>query len=54
MWLCKPPSSNDSPRKIPAVYFVILVSALPEPAPNSASAVPPPNAMPAPASFFGN
>jgi len=38
----------------PAVYFVIFVSALPEPAPNSASVAAPPKAIPAPASFFGN
>ena len=41
-------------KNTPATYFVILVSALPEPAPNSASAAPPPNASPAPASFFGS
>jgi hypothetical protein len=34
--------------------FGDLGQALPEPAPNSASAAPPPNASPAPASFFGS
>src|SRR5438094_207592 len=45
---------RTKPRKIVAVYFVIFVRALPEPAPKSASVAPPPKATPAPASFFGN
>ena len=48
------PRTSDSPRNVAEVYFVILVSALPDPAPKSASVVPPPKARPAPASFFGN
>jgi hypothetical protein len=47
-------NTTASPRKMPAVYFVILVSAFPEPAPISVSTAPAPNASPAPASFFGN
>ena len=43
-----------APKNIPAEYFVMVVSALPEPAPKSASVAAPPNAMPAPASFLGN
>ena len=43
-----------SPRKSPAQYLVILVSAVPEPAPNKASVAAPPKAMPAPASFLGS
>ena len=46
--------TSASTKKMTAQYLVILVSALPEPAPNSASAAPPPKAMPAPASFFGS
>ena len=46
--------SRASPKKMPAAYFVILVSTLPEPAPKSASVAAPPKAMPAPASFLGN
>src|SRR6185295_18582583 len=41
-------SKSDSPRNRPEQYFVILVNAVPEPAPNSASVAPPPKAMPAP------
>src|SRR5262245_21196050 len=37
------------PKKMPAQYLVIFVSAVPEPAPNKASVVAPPKAMPAPA-----
>ena len=42
------------PKKMPADHLVICVSVLPEPAPKSASVVLPPNASPAPASFFGS
>src|SRR2546423_6252859 len=47
-------SNSDKPRKSPAAYLVILVNAVPEPAPNKASVAPPPKAMPAPASFLGS
>ena len=43
-----------APKNIPAEYLVMVVRALPEPAPKSASVAAPPNAMPAPASFLGN
>src|SRR5580658_486926 len=44
-----------SPKNTPATYLVILVSTLPEPAPNRASVAAPPKAMPPmPASFLGN
>ena len=46
--------NRASPRKSPAQYLVILVSAVPEPAPNKASVAAPPKAMPAPASFLGS
>src|SRR6185369_4124870 len=48
------PRISAKATKIIVAYLVILVSALPEPAPNKASAAPPPNASPAPASFLGN
>src|SRR4051794_33671546 len=41
-------------KKIPVTYLVILVSAVPLPAPNKASVAPPPKAWPMPASFLGN
>src|SRR6266511_2881713 len=47
-------SSSDRPRNTPAEYLVILVSAVPDSAPHKASVAPPPNAIPAPASFFGS
>src|ERR1039458_6650484 len=37
-----------------AEYLVALVRKFPEPEPNKASVAAPPNARPAPASFFGN
>ena len=43
-----------SSRKMTVAYFVILVSALPLPAPKSASVAAPPKAWPMPASFLGN
>src|SRR5213596_3258396 len=46
--------NRASPRNSPAQYLVILVSAVPEPAPNKASVAAPPKAMPAPASFLGS
>src|SRR5439155_18915349 len=46
--------NSANPRNTPAQYLVILVSAVPEPAPNKASVAAPPKAMPAPASFLGN
>ena len=39
---------------MPVEYFVIFVSALPLPAPKSASVALAPKAWPRPASFFGN
>lgn len=51
---CSTDKIKHRPRKVAAVYLVICVSAVPEPAPNKASVVPPPNAAPMPASFFGN
>ena len=45
---------NAMTKKIAVEYFVIFVSAVPVPAPNKASVAPPPNAVPMPASFFGN
>ena len=45
---------RQSAKKMPEVHFVIFVSTLPEPAPNSASVAPPPKATPMPASFLGN
>jgi hypothetical protein len=47
-------STKDSAKNIPADHFVIRVSTLPDPAPNSASVAPEPNAKPTPASFFGS
>jgi len=41
-------------RKIPAFHLVSLVSTFPAPAPKSASVVPPPKAVPSPASFLGS
>ncbi len=46
--------SNVNTRNTAVAYLVILVSALPLPAPNRASVVEPPKACPKPASFFGN
>ncbi len=40
--LFKMESKNTNTKNAVAVYFVILVSALPDPAPNSASVAPPP------------
>ena len=42
------------PRKTPPVHLVMVVSALPAPAPNRVSTAPEPNAMPMPASFLGS
>ncbi len=52
---CRPmmASRRANPKKMPAEYLVMVVSAVPDPAPKSASAAEPPNAMPAPASFLG-
>ena len=44
---------SDRHTKKPAEYLVMLLMALPDPAPNKASVAPPPKATPAPASFFG-
>ena len=41
-------------KNIPAEYLVMVVRALPDPAPNRASVAAPPKAMPAPASFLGS
>ena len=53
-WPYRMESESVRTKKMPVAYFVILVSALPLPAPNSASVVPPPKAVPMPASFLGN
>src|SRR5439155_542032 len=53
-WARMTDKSSDSPRNAPAEYLVILVKAVPEPAPNRASVAPPPKATPAPASFLGS
>jgi hypothetical protein len=52
---CRPMMARRraNPKKMPAEYLVMVVSAVPDPAPKSASAAEPPNAMPAPASFLG-
>ena len=42
------------PRKTPPVHLVMVVSALPAPAPKRVSTAPEPNAMPMPASFLGS
>src|SRR6266436_2442060 len=47
-------STSARKKKPPAAYLVILVSTVPEPAPNKASVAVAPNARPAPASFFGS
>src|SRR5256885_16997593 len=41
-------------KKMPVAYLVILVRALPLPAPKRASVAVPPKACPTPASFLGN
>jgi hypothetical protein len=55
-WKCviKIEIPSERTKNIVATYLVSLVSALPAPAPNSASDAPPPKASPAPASFLGN
>src|SRR5438128_1191662 len=47
-------SKSVRTKKMPVVYLVIFVKAVPLPAPKRASVVPPPKAWPMPASFFGN
>ena len=53
-WALSIQSRRVRTKKMPVVYLVILVKAVPLPAPNKASVVPPPKAWPMPASFFGN